>query len=134
MIFNTELQCFNITQLEQSRQLQGPRRYFEIGGAPLVTRYWRGGEGTRHLFLLTLYNSKNIRGARAPRPPCSAVPELTQIPQRKSILRVAGSVTARVPAITTTGTTWNTHIWLTNKAADKLHEGVKERRTYCNCI
>ena len=41
--------------------LQGPRSNFEMGrgggGAPLVTRYGGGG---RHLFLLTLYNSKNI--------------------------------------------------------------------------
>ena len=40
------------------------------GGSPLVTQYW---EGTKHFFLLILYNLKNIEGgggARAPlRPP-----------------------------------------------------------------
>ena len=61
--------------------VQGPRSNFEIGGvggggAPLVTRYWEGGGGgTRHLFLLTLYNSKNIGVAYALPPllrgPCS---------------------------------------------------------------
>ena len=38
-----------------------------------------GGGGTRHFYLLTLYNFKNIvgggGGARAPRAPYSAVPE-----------------------------------------------------------
>ena len=51
----------------------GPRSNYEIGGggggAPLVNRYW-GGEGARHLFLLTLYNLKNIGGGHvAPCPP-----------------------------------------------------------------
>ena len=36
-----------------------------------MTRYW---EGTRHFFLRTFYNLKNIGGARAPPVPCSAVP------------------------------------------------------------
>ena len=58
-------------------QLQGPQSNFEIGGgggAPLVTRYWGG---TRHFFLLTLYNFKNIGGHVPPGPtPRSAVPEL----------------------------------------------------------
>ena len=41
--------------------MQGPRSNFEIGegggGAPLVPLYWGV---TRHFFLLTLYNFKNI--------------------------------------------------------------------------
>ena len=53
-------------------------------GAPLRTQYWGGGGGcTRRFFLLTLYNFKNIWGARAPLtppppppPPLSAVPVL----------------------------------------------------------
>ena len=46
-------------------------------GAPLVTLYLGS---TIHLFVLTLYNSKNIEGARAPtpRPPCSAVPDFAR--------------------------------------------------------
>ena len=43
------------------------------GGAPLVTRY--GGGGTKHLFLLILYNFKNIGGTCPPGPllrgPCN---------------------------------------------------------------
>ena len=43
------------------------------GVVPLVIRYWGG---TRHLFLLTISNSKNIGGCHVtPRPPCSAVPD-----------------------------------------------------------
>ena len=47
---------------------QGLPSNFEIGrGAPLVTQYWGG---TRHLFLPTVYNSKNIgRGTHAPLAP-----------------------------------------------------------------
>ena len=33
-----------------------------------MTQYWGGGGGTRHFFLLTLYNFKNIWGTRAPNP------------------------------------------------------------------
>ena len=39
-----------------------PRSNFEIrggGGAPLMTQYWGG---TRHFFLLNLYNFQNIGG------------------------------------------------------------------------
>ena len=45
----------------------------KIGGAQLVTRYWGG---TRHFFLLTLYNFKNIGGGGGGHmpPSCSAVP------------------------------------------------------------
>ena len=44
-------------------------------GAPIATRYWRG---TRHPFLINLYNSKNIGGGGHVRPPapCSAVPAI----------------------------------------------------------
>ena len=55
---------------------QGPRSNFEIGegGAPLMTGYWGGGSGgggvgTRHLFLLTLHNSKNTGGGGGMCPP-----------------------------------------------------------------
>ena len=42
-----------------------------------MTQYWGGGGDTRHFFLLTLYNFKNIGGGdtRVHRPPCSVVPE-----------------------------------------------------------
>ena len=57
---------------------QGPRSNFEIGRvgggggeAPIVTQYWGG---TRHFFLLTLYNFKNIGGARAPPSPPPPAP------------------------------------------------------------
>ena len=45
------------------------------GGAPLVTQYWGGG--TKHFYLLNLYNFKNIGGhvPPLPPPPYSAVPE-----------------------------------------------------------
>ena len=57
--------------------VQRPRSNFEIGeggGAPLVSQYWGGGGGTRHLFLLTLYNYKNIGGGGhvSPGPPCGS--------------------------------------------------------------
>ena len=42
------------------------------GGAPLVTQSWLGG--TRHFFLLILYNFRNIGGSRAPRAPLSLSP------------------------------------------------------------
>ena len=35
--------------------------FFEIGGAPLVIQYWEGW-GHKTLFLLSLYNFKNIGG------------------------------------------------------------------------
>ena len=36
--------------------------------------------GTRRFFLLTLYNFKNIGGARAPHgPPCSAIPDVASV-------------------------------------------------------
>ena len=60
--------------------IQGPRSNFGIGGAPLVTQYCGGG-GTRHFFLLTPYDFKNIGRPvppppppPSPHPPCSAVP------------------------------------------------------------
>ena len=31
-----------------------------------------------------------------------------------------------------TSTTWNTNIWQTNKAANKAHEGMRERKMYYN--
>ena len=46
------------------------------GGAPLVTWYWVGGH--KSLFLLTLYNFKNIGGGTSPPPP-PAVPVGTLI-------------------------------------------------------
>ena len=47
--------------------LQGPKRNFEIGGgAQSVTQYWGG---TKHFFLLILYNYKNIGEVCAPPPP-----------------------------------------------------------------
>ena len=54
----------NFSILQIGILLQGPRSNFEIGGgggggAPLVTQYW--GD-TKHFFLLTLYNFKNIGG------------------------------------------------------------------------
>ena len=44
-------------------------RFFLGGGgrAPLVPQYWGGG--TRHFFLLTLYNFKNIGGHVSPPAP-----------------------------------------------------------------
>ena len=42
-----------------------------VGGGTLVTWYWGGG-GRGHFFILTLYNFKNIGGARAHPPPPSA--------------------------------------------------------------
>ena len=56
--------------------LQGPRSDFEIGmggggGAPLVPQYWGGG--TRHFFLLTLFNFKNIGGGGTC-PPATSTP------------------------------------------------------------
>ena len=50
------------------KRFQGPRSNFEVdgGGAPLVTQSW----GTRHFFLLTIYNFKII-GGHAPPPPAS---------------------------------------------------------------
>ena len=53
---------------------QGPWSNFEIGGALLVPQYWGGRRGTRHFFLLTLYNFKNIGGHVPPLLPYSAVP------------------------------------------------------------
>ena len=50
---------------------QRPRSNFEMGGgggAPLVTQYWGGGP-QKHVFLLTLYNFKNIGGDVPPAPP-----------------------------------------------------------------
>ena len=47
-----------------------------LGGTVSDSILGGGGGGTRHLFLLTLDNSKNIRGARAPGHPCSAVPDV----------------------------------------------------------
>ena len=47
---------------------QGPWSNFEIGGgAPLVTQF---GRGTRHFFLVNLYNFQNIGGGggATPRP------------------------------------------------------------------
>ena len=41
------------------------------GGGTVGDSIW--GRGTRHFFLLTLYNSENI-GGNVPPPPCSAVP------------------------------------------------------------
>ena len=49
------------------------------GGVLISTRYCRG---TRHPFLLNLYNSKNNGGGGstcAPRPPCTAVPTIEWI-------------------------------------------------------
>ena len=46
---------------------------------PLVTRYGGGGGDTRHLFLLSLYNSKNIAENVSPGPLCSAFPGLTRL-------------------------------------------------------
>ena len=37
------------------------------GGAPLMTQHWGGG--TRHFFLLILYNFKNIGGGHVPPAP-----------------------------------------------------------------
>ena len=50
-----------------------------LGGAPLVTEYWGGC--TRHFFLLTLYNFKNIGGGGTFHtcPPYSAVPEVSEV-------------------------------------------------------
>ena len=51
---------------------QGPRSNFEIGRAPLVTQCWGG---TRHFFLLILYNFKNIGGGgEGHMPPCPPTP------------------------------------------------------------
>ena len=54
---------------------QGPRSNFEIGGggggAPILTQYWRG---TKHLFLLILYNFKNIGGGGGHVPPGPPTP------------------------------------------------------------
>ena len=55
------------------------RDWGEGGGALLVTQYWGG---TRHFFLLNLYNFQNIGGggrARAPllRGPCGSFTQLT---------------------------------------------------------
>ena len=51
---------------------------FRLGG-PLVNQYWGGG-GTKHFFLLNLYNFKNIGGGHVspcpPPPPYSAVPRM----------------------------------------------------------
>ena len=66
---------------------QGPRNNFEIGwggggggGGPLVTQYWGG---TKHFYLLILYNFKNIGGhvppVPTPSPLYSAVPETIRI-------------------------------------------------------
>ena len=48
-----------------------------------MTQYWGGG-GTRHLFILNLYNFKNIGGEHVPLcpppPPHSAVPDCTDDP------------------------------------------------------
>ena len=49
------------------------------GGAPLVTQYWGG---TRHFFLLILYNFKSIGGNVPPGPPCSAVPGTLKLDQQ----------------------------------------------------
>ena len=73
---------------EQCRELgQGPRSNFEIGWggggeAPLVPQYWGG---TRHFFLLTLYNFRNIGRARAPQPPTP-----------RSLLAVAAASPAKI--------------------------------------
>ena len=48
-----------------------------------MTEYWGG---TIHFFLLTLYNFKNIGGARAPSPP----PPLLRGPCFKGIARAVG--------------------------------------------
>ena len=49
---------------------------FEIGGI-LVPQYWGG---TKHFFLLTLYNFKNIGGARAPPAPLPPPPPHSTVP------------------------------------------------------
>ena len=54
---------------KKNRDRGATLRSGEGGGAPLVTRYWGGGGGTRHFSLLTLYNFKNIRGHVPSRPP-----------------------------------------------------------------
>ena len=57
---------------------QGPRSNFEIGGGGGGTISDSILGGTKHFFLLILYNFENIGGvgvgARAPLPPYSAVP------------------------------------------------------------
>ena len=48
-----------------------------FGGSPLLTRYWGGG-GTRHFFLLTLYNFKKYWVGRGST--CSALPSTPLLP------------------------------------------------------
>ena len=67
--------------------VQGPRSNFEIGGAPLVTRYWGGGVGgTKHFFLLILYNFRNIGGGGARAPPPPPTPRSLMWPYDKSAI------------------------------------------------
>ena len=68
----------------RASETQGPRSTFEIGGGRGVGGGGTVsdsilGRGTRHFFLQTLYNFKNIGGGgNVPsRPPCSGVPETT---------------------------------------------------------
>ena len=80
--FGTHLYLFTEKRLATfslKQHRQGRRSNFEIGGAPLVTQYWGEG-GTRHFFLLILYNFKNIEGGHVPPPPPpphSVVPDTT---------------------------------------------------------
>ena len=52
-----------------------------------MTQYWGGG-GTRHFFLLNLYNIKKIGGARAPLPPPPTPRSLVRVSTVVSTLMV----------------------------------------------
>ena len=52
-----------------------------------MTQYGAGGEGPRHFFLLTPYNFKNIRRARAPPPPRPPTPRSQQPTEQHQFVR-----------------------------------------------
>ena len=62
-----------------------PRSIFEIRGAPLVTRYWKG---TRLPFLLNLYISENIGGHVPPPPPHPALRSLVLLSRPMNMNRL----------------------------------------------
>ena len=65
---NTHMEYgFHVVKMRWHNRDRGATLRFGGGEAPLVPQYWGGG--TRHFFLLTLYNLKNIEGTCAPRPP-----------------------------------------------------------------